>query len=119
LTPGKQTEAASPGHRPFQGLPSLPPAKAALEVCPHTRAAALRFRRALAQGCPCGEALEGIRAYLVVLRPGPALPMVLAQEQAEAIAAVVGQSPSPQRPPLDLLLVLAAPSQPDDAAPAL
>jgi hypothetical protein len=49
---------------------------------------------------------------------GPALPMVLAQEQAEAIAAVVGQSPSLRRPPLDLLLVLAAPSQPDDTVPA-
>jgi hypothetical protein len=95
---------------------SPPLAQAALEVCPHARAAALWFRRTLAQGRPYGEALESIRACLVVLRPG--LPMVLAQEQAEAIAAVVGQSPPPQRPPLDLLLALAAPSQPDDAVPA-
>ncbi|MBV1796581.1 hypothetical protein [Siccirubricoccus sp. G192] len=95
---------------------SPPLAQAALEVCPHARAAALRFRRALAQGHSCGEALEGIRAYLVVLRPG--LPLVLAQEQAEAIAAAVGQSPAPERPPLDLLLTLAAPTQPDDTVPA-
>jgi hypothetical protein len=95
---------------------SLTLAKAAVEACPHARAAAHRFRRALAQGRPYGEALESIRAYLIILRPG--LPMVLAQEQAEAIAAAIGQASLLQRPPLDLLLDLATPLQPADAVPA-
>jgi hypothetical protein len=68
-------------------------AKAAVEVCPHARAAAQRLRRALARGQPHGKALEDLRAYLILARPG--LPAVLAQEQAAATAAAIGHPPLP------------------------
>ena len=80
------------------------------EAAPHWRGAARRYRCLLARGCDPQAAMAELVAYLVVLRPG--LPRVLAQEQAEAIAAASGAAPrAPARPPRRLLEALAVPAQ--------
>jgi len=84
-------------------LPSPPPAG----TPPHLRGATARYRGLLARGCGAEAALAELVAYLVVLRPG--LPRVLAQEQAEAIAAACGRTQP--APPRDLLVALAAPAE--------
>jgi hypothetical protein len=82
---------------------------------PHLRSAAQRYRCLLARGLDRPAALCDLVAYLVVLRPG--LPRVLAQEQAETVAAWAdpGAPRAAAAPPRRLLVALAAAERPDDS----